>query len=381
MSARKLAVGFIPLADCAPLVAAQECGFAAQEGLELRLVKESSWANIRDRLLIGHFDAVHMLAPMAVASSLGIGHVRVPVVAPVTLGYGGNAICVSTRLGQELAAAGDPHALDPGRTGAALKQVVAARAADKQPPLVFAVVYPFSCHNYLLRYWLAATGVDPDRDVTLVVIPPPLLVDALRAQQIDGFCVGEPWSSLAVAEGVARLVLSANAIWPRTLDKVLGLRAESAVNDPEATAALVRSIVRAARWCDDARNRDDLARLLAGPRYIGIASGLIAAALAGEIRGGVTDATHRNADYLVFDRDGAGVPSREYAAWIYSQMLRWGQVAPSVDGEQLARATMRPDLYRAAVGSLRPPPRTDETRLGPFYDGRLAATPHPSGAS
>ncbi len=376
MSRSRLAVGFIPLVDCAPFVAAQECGFAAHEGLELRLVRESSWANIRDRLLIGHFDAVHLLGPMAIASTLGVGHVEVPIVAPMALGYGGNGVCVSKPLGESLSAAGDPHTLDPAATGAALRRVVATRAAAGQPPLVFAVVYPFSCHNYLLRYWLAANGVDPDRDVTLVVIPPPLLVDTLRARQIDGFCVGEPWSSLAVAEGAARLLLSANAIWPRTLDKVLGLRQAWSEAQPEAAASLVRAVARAARWCDDPGNHDDLARLLAGPRYVGIASELIGMALAGNVRTGDGAAARRIADYLVFGDAAAGVPSRAYAAWVYAQMLRWHQVAPSDDGERRACATMRPDLYRAAVAGVRPVMAVDEATLGALYDGSHAAPPH-----
>src|SRR6266436_4120422 len=222
----KVILGFITLLDCASLVVAAERGFAAEEDLELALVRETSWANIRDRVVIGHFDAAHMLGPMTVASTLGIGHIKVPVIAPFALGLGGNAITVSLQLWEQMegegAAAGGP----PVDHGVALKRVVTKREKARREPLTFAMVYPFSCHNYELRYWLAAAGIHPDRDVRLVVIPPPFLVDALRAGQIDGFCVGEPWNSVAVDAGVGAIVAPTTAIWPYSPEKVLGCRLE-----------------------------------------------------------------------------------------------------------------------------------------------------------
>ena len=152
----KVILGFIPLLDCASLVVAAERGFAAEEDLELALVRETSWANIRDRVVVGHFDAAHMLGPMTVASTLGIGHVKVPVIAPFALGLGGNAITVSLRLWEQMTNAGSTAGSLPGTHAAALKRVVAHREKARQEPLTFAIVYPFSCHNYELRYWLAA---------------------------------------------------------------------------------------------------------------------------------------------------------------------------------------------------------------------------------
>lgn len=201
VTSKTLVVGFIPLLDCASLVAAVEKGFAAEEGINIALVRETSWANIRDRVIVGHFDAAHMLGPMALASSLGIGHLKVPMVAPYSMGLGGNAITVSTSLWQHMRDFGAELDAGPAQQVAALASVVKERTSRGLPPLTFGMVYPFSCHNYELRYWFAAGGIDPDRDVRLVVIPPPLLVDALRAGQVDGYCVGEPWNSLAVAAG------------------------------------------------------------------------------------------------------------------------------------------------------------------------------------
>src|SRR5262245_30705224 len=175
MSSHVVVAGFIPLSDCAPLVVAVERGFAAEEGLELTLVRETSWANIRDRIVVGHFDVAHMLAPMAIASTLGVGHLKVPLAVPFALGTGGNAITASNALWRPMVDAGAQPGGEPLAQGAALRAVVRGRTE----PLTLAMVYPFSAHNYELRYWLAACGIDPEHDVRLVVLPPPLLVDAL----------------------------------------------------------------------------------------------------------------------------------------------------------------------------------------------------------
>ena len=193
----RIAAAFVPLVDCAVLVAAREQGFAAAEGIDLELVKEPSWASLRDHLNLGYVDCAHALAPLPIASTLGVGHVQVDCIVPFVLGRGGNAITVSTQLFSEMQDAAHGAALDsPTAAGKALASAVAkrARAADARHGR-----FRFSSHNFDLRYWLAAFGVHPDRDVRLVAIPPPLMVESLRAGHVDGFCVGEPWNSLAVA--------------------------------------------------------------------------------------------------------------------------------------------------------------------------------------
>ena len=173
---KSLKVGFIPLIDAAIPIAAHECGFAEAQGLKLELIREVSWANIRDKLILDLLDASHMLAPLAVATSLGIGHIKVPVIAPFALGLGGNAITVSLLLWEQMAQEGALPGGGPASHAAALQRVVAARERGRREPLTFAMVYPFSCHNYELRYWFSSCGLDPDRDARLVVLPPPLLV-------------------------------------------------------------------------------------------------------------------------------------------------------------------------------------------------------------
>ena len=228
-------------------MAAAQQGFAAEEGLELTLVRETSWANIRDRLIVGHFDAAHMLGPMTVASTLGIGHLdRADGRADLARARRQRDHRVQLAVVEHAARRRRARRRSRRLQGAALQRIVAARNRAQLAPLTFGMVYPFSCHNYELRYWLAAVGIDPDRDVRLVVIPPPLLADAMRAGQIDGFCVGEPWNSVAVEAGIGAIVTPTTAIWPSSPEKVLGCRASWAERHPERLAALrARDLSRA----------------------------------------------------------------------------------------------------------------------------------------
>jgi two-component system, oxyanion-binding sensor len=355
-----LIIGFVPLLDCATLVAAVEKGFVAAEGLEASLVRETSWANIRDRIMVGHFDAAQMLGPMAVASSLGIGHLSSPMIAPIALGLGGNAITVSNALWQRMQVCGAHLGADPVIQGNALQQVVAQRARDKQSPLTFGMVYPFSCHNYELRYWLAASGIDPDRDVHLVVIPPPLLVDAMREGQVDGFCVGEPWNSLAVEAGVGTIVTTTHAIWRLSPEKVLGCRADWAQRHPEQLAGLIRAIYKAGQWCEQSEHHAELAMLLAQPRYVGAPTEVLRRALGCKLRYASDTEPVHVPEFFVTGRHAATFPWASHALWFYTQMVRWNQTQFSGDAMQVARATYRPDLYRHALSSLGVPlPMTD----------------------
>jgi two-component system, oxyanion-binding sensor len=367
----RLILGFIPLLDCASLVVAAERGFAAAENLELALVRETSWANIRDRVVIGHFDAAHMLGPMTVASTLGIGHIRVPVIGPFALGLGGNAITASQLLWEQMTQEGAAAGGSPGSHAAALKRVVDNREKAGREPLTFAMVYPFSCHNYELRYWLAAAGIDPDRQVRLVVIPPPFLVDALRAGQIDGFCVGEPWNSVAVHAGVGAIVTHTTAIWPFSPEKVLGCRLEWAQRHPKQLAALQRALYRASQWCEQPENHAELATLLAQPRYVGAPAELLRRALGGQITLTTGSGSVQVENFFVPARHHATFPWVSHALWFYSQMVRWNQVAFSAEHLAAVRTTYRPDLYRAALTGVNSNIPVDDSKSERFFDGSV----------
>lgn len=349
----ELKIGFIPLVDCAALVVAEEMGFAARHGLRLRLSREPSWAAIRDKLAFGLLDGAHMLAGMPLAMSLGLGgDILCPVIAPMMLGQGGNAVTVSAELHAAMTDA-DPAAMAGPRfgSGRAVAAVVARRKAAGLPPLRFATVFPFSTHNYELRHWLAAGGVDPDEDVAITVIPPPRMVDQLARGLIDGFCVGEPWNQVAVAHGLGRVAVFKPDIWPASPEKVLGLRGTWAAEHQAEGTALIRAVADAARWCDDEANRGPLARLLADPRHVGVEAELLEASLLGQPRQAPGGAGVVLPGYHVFHRGAATYPWLSQAEWLLAQMMRWRQMPPLPPAEAttLAGRVYRPDLYAAAL--------------------------------
>ena len=341
--------GFIPLVDCAPLLIAAKKGFARAEGIRLTLARETSWANIRDRVAVGHFNAAHMLGPMPIAASLGIGHFDIPMIAPFAFGLGGNAITVSRQLFAEMEAAGAKLGDVPTAMGAALKAAIATRKMRGAPLLTMAMVFPFSGHNYELRYWLAASGIDPDRDLRLVVLPPPFTAEALQAGHVDGFCVGEPWNSLAVERAGGVIVATKAALWRNGPEKVLGVQAAFAEREPDAVAALVRALWHATAWAEAPENRIELAALLADTASVATPAPVIMRALSGEIVARAGTPAERIDDFIVFHRHGANFPWQSHALWFYSQMVRWGQTEYSPEGARIAAEVYRPDIYRTAL--------------------------------
>ncbi|MDS7594994.1 CmpA/NrtA family ABC transporter substrate-binding protein [Agrobacterium tumefaciens] len=357
---RTLRAGFIPLVDASVLIAAAEFGFAKREGLTLDLVKDVSWANVRDRLAFRQFDIAHMLSPMPVASMLDLGSNPSPTIAPFSLGRGGNAITLSTRLFARMkASSGLSEAAGALENAQALKRVLDDMRAHGEPAPTLGMTYPFSSHNYEFRYWLAAGGIHPDHDVKLVVVPPPLTSDALAAGAIDGFCVGAPWNIVAAERGVGRIVAAKQDLWPSAPEKVIGMRPEWADSQQETVSRLLIALDAAAKWCDQPENHDDLSRALADPRYIDAPENIIRRVLAGEFS--IDSQGNRRVidNYFSFHAGNANYPRQSQALWIYSQMIRWGQVAYSDAGITAAASAYRPDIYRRALGDASAPVDAD----------------------
>ena len=345
MSNTRLRIGFIPLADATALLIAVDKGFAAEEGLDVELVREVSWSNVRDKLNIGLFDGAHLIAPVAIASSLGLGHVKVPIAAPFGLGVNGNAITVSPALYAAIAAAADGQSIvDPMVSARALARVVATRKARGEEPLTFGMTFPFSTHNYHLRFWMAAGGVDPDEDVRLVVLPPPYMVESLANRHVDAFCVGAPWNSVAVDLGIGFILHFVSEILARAAEKVLGVRASWAQEHPDTLRRLVRAHGRAAafqsgRGHHDARGPEpDRRRRRSDPSD---------ARRPHEGRAGRYGSCERS---LSVGRTQRRRPSRSAAGRL---ALRTdgalGQAPLSAELLAGAKAVFRPDLYDAAL--------------------------------
>jgi len=345
--------GFIPLLDCAPFVIAKERGFDRKFGVTLQLHREVSWANIRDKLDLGAFDCAHMLAPMPIAAMLGLGRATEPVIVPMSLSLNGNAITVSQALYADMCIA-DAAAVHRGGMAAAraLAEVVDRRAELGREPLTLGMVYPFSCHNYDLRFWLASAGIDPDNDVNLVVVPPPLLADSLKAGRVDGFCVGQPWNSVAVAQGHGVIVATKNELWPLSPEKVLGVREDWAKANGELLADVIRALTLACEWLDVPENRRETAAILSDHAYVGVSQEILLRPLTGNLARGGAEPEIADPDAVVFYRHTANFPWRSHAVWMITQMIRWAQAREPFDILALADRVYRPDLYRAAVAEL-----------------------------
>jgi NitT/TauT family transport system ATP-binding protein len=337
---KTLSIGYIPLIDSALLHIARAYDFAADEGLQLDLIRDTSWANIRDKLGAGIFDAAHMLAPSAMAACLGLGTPEIALVAPVALGLDGNAITLSEALYADVQAEiarvlAQPEAADAYCTAQALAKVVTRRRETGREPLKFAHVFPFSSHHYQLRLWFAAGGIDPKTDIDLVVVPPPFMVESLTSGLIDGFCVGAPWNGLAVVAGVGHIIHPCCDIVCNCPEKLLAFRADVAARDPESVAALSRAIWRAADWAIQKNHTEDLAYLLKQDAGLDAPLELLCQVLDPERDVGVPRARLR------LDR-ASTFAHPAHAAWLYAQMQAAGQIGAGFEAK--ASTVYRPDL-------------------------------------
>lgn len=347
-----LTLGFIPLTDCAPLVIAKEHGWFEKYGLDVTLSKETSWANIRDKVALGILDGAQMLAPMPLAMSLGVGPIHKPMVTAFTMDLNGNAITVSNALYERMQRA-DAAAMAERPVGArALKAVLDADRKAGRPPLTFAMVFPESTHNYELRYWMAAAGIDPERDVRLVVVPPPQMVGQLERGSIDGYCVGEPWNAQAVQAGIGRTLITKYEIWNNSPEKVLGVTQEWAEQYPNTHHALLLALLEAGRWLDEPDHRIEAAALIARSVYVNAPEHVVRMSMTGTFQYAADEMPRALPDFNVFHRYAANFPWRSHALWFISQMMRWGQLGRAVDMQAVAEEVYRPDLYRRAAAEL-----------------------------
>ncbi len=368
-----LRIGYIPLIDATPVLIAADHGFAEAEGLAIELVREVSWSNVRDKLNLGLFDATHMLAPLPIASSLGIGHVKVPLIVPFTLALNGNAITVSPALYDELAAVADGDVTDPRVSARALHRAVADRRARGAPMLNFGMTFPFSNHNYQLRFWMSAGGVDPDEDVRLVVLPPPYMVESLTSGHVDCFCVGAPWNSVAVDNGVGHILHFGSEIQRRMSEKVLAVRENWASDNPETMSALIRALAKAAAFAEDPANLEAVCNTI-GMR-IGAAPEVVSRTLTGVLKVTTDGLTRSSDEYILLNREQANRPDKAHAAWMYADMVRWGQAPLSEDLRGIAESVFRPDLYDLAMGPAPTQPATGpDDRIGAFYGPDFVAS-------
>ncbi len=365
----ELKLGFIKLTDMAPLAIAYEKGFFEDEGLYVTLEAQANWKVLLDRVITGQLDGAHMLAGQPLAATIGFG-TKAHIITPFSMDLNGNGITVSNAVWDamkpylKMQADGKPQHPIPA---SALKPVVAEYKANGKS-FNMGMVFPVSTHNYYLRYWLAAGGLNPGlysagdtsgkigADVLLSVTPPPQMPATLEAGTIDGYCVGEPWNQAAVFKGIGVPVITDTEIWKNNPEKVFGITAEFAEKNPNTVIALTKALIRAAEWldADNGANRAEAVRILAKPNYVGADAAVIANSMTGTFeyeKGDKRDIP----DFNVFFRYNATYPFYSDAVWFLTQMRRWGQIDTAKSDDwyaNTAKSVYRPDIYLKAAQAL-----------------------------
>ncbi len=340
MTLAPMKAGYIALVDAAPLIVARELGFAETEGLDLQLQRAPSWSTLRDLLALGRIEAAHMLAPIPVAMALGLGGLSTRIDVLSVLSTGGQVVGVSAALARRLRDGG--HGFDFADAAAA------ARALLAEPGLRIGAPFPFSTHAELLHHWLAPTAGGP---LDIRTVPPPLMAQAMAEDEIDAFCVGEPWGSIAVETGLAELLLPGCAIRAAAPDKVLAVRRDWAEAEPELTGKLMRAVWRAGRWLGTSGNLATASEILAP--HLDVAPELIDRALTGRLVIAPGGDERLVPGFIGFFDGAATFPWRSQAAWFGSRLARRSGRDPAA-AIATARGVFRTDLYRKhlrAVGA------------------------------
>ena len=388
----ELTFGFIKLTDMAPLAVAYEQGYFLEEGLFVTLEAQANWKVLLDGVIDGQLDGAHMLAGQPLAATIGYG-TEAHIITPFSMDLNGNGITVSNEVWDMMR----PHipSMDDGRpqhpiSAEALVPVV-EEFQVKGEPFNMGMVFPVSTHNYELRYWLAAGGLNPGfygadsvtgligADVFLSVTPPPQMPATLEAGTIHGYCVGEPWNQQAVFKGIGVPVITDYQIWKINPEKVFGITAEFAEEFPNTTLAVTKALIRAAIWLDenDNANRMEAVEILSRPEYVGADQEVIAASMTGTFefeKGDVRDIP----DFNVFFRYNATYPFYSDAIWYLTQMRRWGQIEEAQSDEwyfEMAEKVYRPDIYLEAARMLVDADMANEADFPWDSDGYKAATP------
>ncbi len=366
----ELKLGFIKLTDMAPLAIAYEKGYFEDEGLFVTLEAQANWKVLLDRVIDGELDGAHMLAGQPLGATIGFG-TKAEVVTAFSMDLNGNGITVSNEVWEEMkkhVPMKDGKPVHPIKADA-LKPVIEQYKA-KGKPFNLGMVFPVSTHNYELRYWLAAGGINPglyapekgdisgqiNADALLSVTPPPQMPATMEAGTISGYCVGEPWNQQAVFKGIGVPVITDYEIWKNNPEKVFGVSKDWAEANPETHKRLVKALIRAAMWLDENNNanRAEAVEILSRPEYVGADAKVIANSMTGTFEYEKGD-KREVPDFNVFFRHDATYPFYSDAIWYLTQMRRWGQISEAKPDSwyvDVAKQVYRPDLYREAANEL-----------------------------
>ena len=330
-------IGIIALTDCSPFVVAAEKGFFKKFGINATINKGASWAAIRDNLIHGDIAATHLLLGMPFAFTMGLGgSTKTPVIAPWIVNRNGQGITLKSDFKGKIS--NDPKALKP----------FADEAKAKGNPLTFAMTFPPGTHAMWLRYYLAAGGIHPDKDVNLVTIPPPQMVQNMSIGKMDGFCVGEPWNARAISEGIGYTSMSTQDIWKDHPEKVCAFTEEFATKNPKTVKAVLKALHEASVWLDEMGNREEQCDIVSAANYINCPKDLILGRLQGKYDYG-DGRTKQDDHYMIFSKRNCNYPQAKYGMWYLSQFRRWGMIEEAPDYGAVVKQVLRADIYEEAM--------------------------------
>ncbi len=346
----KVVLGFIALTDAAPLIVAKEKGLFDKYGLTgAEVAKQASWGATRDNIVLGSesngIDGAHILSPMPYLISAGKvtqNNVPVPIYLLARLNYDCQAISISNEYKDSKV----------GLDSAPLKEIFAKRKAEGKEVKV-AMTFPGGTHDLWIRYWLAAGGIDPDKDVSTIVVPPPQMVANMKVGNMDAFCVGEPWNEQLVNQGIGFTACTTGEIWGRHPEKALGMRAAWVDTYPKATQAVLMAVMEAQQWCDKLANKEEMAAILGKRQWFNVPPADVLGRLKGDVNYGNGRVAKGTNLAMKFWSGGVSYPFKSHDAWFVAEDIRWGKFEPSTDITALVDKVNREDLWRDAAKTLR----------------------------
>lgn len=349
-------VGFIPLTDCASVVVASELGFDKKYGIKITPSKEASWAGVRDKLVNGELDASHVLYGLIYGLQLGTSGPQKDMAILMSLNNNGQAISLSNQLKEVGVTSGE-----------ALKKAV----AEKKRDYTFAQTFPTGTHAMWLYYWLANYGINPFADVKCIVVPPPQMVANMRVGNMDGFCVGEPWGARAIADDIGFTATTSQEIWQDHPEKVLGTTAEFVAKNPNTARAMTAALLDAAKFIDDIKNRENVAKLISGKSYVNTDAEVILGRFTGQYENGLGKKWQDEHAMKFYNEGKASFPYLSDGMWFLTQHKRWGLLKDHPDYLAVAKKVNQIDIYKAAATMTNTPVPADVMRKSTFLDGKV----------
>ncbi|TAK98355.1 MAG: nitrate ABC transporter substrate-binding protein [Rhodospirillaceae bacterium] len=363
-------LGFIALTDSSPLIIAQEKGIFAKYGLtDMKVLKQASWATTRDNLELGSggggIDGAHILSPLPYLISTGKvtkNNVKVPMFILARLNVNGQGISVAQSYADEKVG------LDASKMKARFAAVLASGEQAK-----CAMTFPGGTHDLWLRYWLAAGGVDPDRDVSTIVVPPPQMVANMKVKTMEAFCVGEPWNAQLVNQSIGYTAVTTGELWMNHPEKALGMRADWVEKNPNAAKAIVMATLEAQMWCDKMENKEEMCRIVSGRDWFKVPYDDIVERAKGDFNMGLGKKYTASPFVMKFWKEHASYPFQSHDLWFLTEDMRWGYFPANLDAKALIKAVNREDLWRDAAKAIGVPASDipDSTSRGKetFFDG------------